>query len=88
MPPESHPELIECLRGTPIRLDEWEAGLPGELLTRRHGESWTLDHFSRVTHHPRLDRSMTICDLLIFLAEHDDHHLVRCPIYRTSSEVQ
>jgi uncharacterized damage-inducible protein DinB len=32
---------------------------------------------SRVAHHPRLDQPMRILDLMIFAAEHDDHHLVR-----------
>lgn len=28
-------------------------------------------------HHPRLDRPMRLCDMLFFLAEHDDYHLAR-----------
>jgi uncharacterized damage-inducible protein DinB len=31
----------------------------------------------RVAHHPRLDQPMRLLDLLIFAAEHDDHHLAR-----------
>jgi len=29
----------------------------------------------RAAHHPRLDRPMRIIDLMVFAAEHDDHHL-------------
>jgi uncharacterized damage-inducible protein DinB len=29
-----------------------------------------------VARHPRLDRPMRIVDLMLFIAEHDDHHLV------------
>ncbi len=28
-----------------------------------------------VARHPRLDRPMRIVDLMLFIAEHDDHHL-------------
>ena len=29
-----------------------------------------------VARHPRLDRPMRVVDLMLFIAEHDDHHLV------------
>ncbi len=29
----------------------------------------------RSAHHPRLDRPMRLLDLMVFAAEHDDHHL-------------
>ena len=31
----------------------------------------------RAAHHPRLDQPMRILDLMVFAAEHDDHHLAR-----------
>jgi uncharacterized damage-inducible protein DinB len=39
----------------------------------------TLDEsqIGRSAHHPRLDRPMRIIDLMVFAAEHDDHHLAR-----------
>ncbi len=30
---------------------------------------------SRTAHHPRLHRPMRVCDMMLFEAEHDDHHL-------------
>ncbi len=36
----------------------------------------TLEDAARVAHHPRLDRPMRLVDLMAFIAEHDDHHLV------------
>jgi hypothetical protein len=32
---------------------------------------------ARVAHHPRLDQPMRVLDLMVFAAEHDDHHLAR-----------
>ncbi len=32
---------------------------------------------TRVAHHPRLNRPMRLLDLLLFAAEHDEHHLAR-----------
>jgi len=40
-------------------------------------EHWPAEHFDRVAHHPRLHRPMRACDMLFFMAEHDDHHLAR-----------
>ncbi|MBM3287774.1 MAG: DinB family protein [Candidatus Eisenbacteria bacterium] len=31
----------------------------------------------RTAHHPRLDRPMRVLDMMVFGAEHDDHHLAR-----------
>lgn len=31
----------------------------------------------RPAHHPRLDQPMRVLDMMVFAAEHDDHHLVR-----------
>jgi uncharacterized damage-inducible protein DinB len=31
----------------------------------------------RTAHHPRLDQPMRVLDLMMFAAEHDDHHLAR-----------
>jgi uncharacterized damage-inducible protein DinB len=33
--------IVERLRGTPMRLEERLRGVGGDLLTRRHGESWS-----------------------------------------------
>ena len=33
--------------------------------------------FSRVAHHPRLNKPMRLVDMLFFQAEHDDYHLAR-----------
>jgi uncharacterized damage-inducible protein DinB len=32
---------------------------------------------ARIAHHPRLDEPMRVLDLMVFAAEHDDHHLAR-----------
>ena len=40
-------------------------------------ESLTDDQVRRTALHPRLEKPMTVVDLLFFLAEHDDHHLAR-----------
>jgi hypothetical protein len=34
-------------------------------------------YFSRISHHPRLDKPMRVVDSLYFQAEHDDYHLAR-----------
>lgn len=41
-PAEHTPEILERLRGTPVRLEERVAGLPSALLTRREGEQWSI----------------------------------------------
>jgi uncharacterized damage-inducible protein DinB len=38
-------------------------------------ESLTDDEIVRPARHPRLDQPMRILDLMVFAAEHDDHHL-------------
>ena len=35
------------------------------------------DHFARSAWHPRLKVAMRLVDHLLFIAEHDDHHLAR-----------
>ncbi len=35
------------------------------------------EHFKMFSLHPRLKTPMTIMDLFVFVAEHDDHHLAR-----------
>lgn len=35
------------------------------------------DGFARTSRHPRLDQSMRLIDHVLFVAEHDDHHLAR-----------
>lgn len=39
---DSLPEIVERLRGTPGRLEERVSGLTPEDLTRRRGESWSI----------------------------------------------
>ena len=36
------PNIVERLRGTPARVDELVAGLDATVLTRRDGESWSI----------------------------------------------
>ena len=33
--------------------------------------------FARVSQHPRLKQQMRLVDMMLFVAEHDDHHLAR-----------
>jgi hypothetical protein len=40
-------------------------------------ETLTAEEVGRAAHHPRLEQPMRILDLMVFAAEHDDHHLVR-----------
>lgn len=40
-------------------------------------EELPTDTFARVAHHPRLNVSMRLVDMLFFQAEHDDYHLAR-----------
>ena len=35
------------------------------------------DGFAREALHPRLNRPMRVCDMMLFEAEHDDYHLAR-----------
>ena len=41
-PVEVYPEMIERLRGTPARLEDRLGSIPSEVLTRRDGESWSM----------------------------------------------
>lgn len=41
-PVELFPEMIERVRGTPARLADRLHALPGEVLTRRDGERWSI----------------------------------------------
>ena len=36
------PGLIERLRGTPARVEDRVSGVPGEILTRREGDRWSI----------------------------------------------
>ena len=45
----------------------------GNLVTRI--ESMDEAGFARTAIHPRLDRAMRVCDMMLFEAEHDDYHL-------------
>jgi uncharacterized damage-inducible protein DinB len=142
------PALLERLRGTPARAEERVRGIAPATLTRRDGETWSiqenlghllavealwrgrLDDFDarlaalrpadmenrrtkaadynqqdlgeiladfrasrlrlvdrlgqldergveRAAHHPRLNQPMRVLDMVVFAAEHDDHHLAR-----------
>ena len=39
-------------------------------------EALTDEAVERMARHPRLDQPMRVLDLMVFAAEHDDHHLV------------
>ncbi len=141
------PELLERLRGAPARLAERVETLPGDILTKRDGDRWSIQEytghlmdveelflgrlddydggltelrpaemtgrktfaanhnaadiksiligfreergrqvgrldqldsagFARVAHHPRLNKPMRVCDMMLFEATHDDYHMV------------
>jgi uncharacterized damage-inducible protein DinB len=40
-------------------------------------DTLTEEKVERAAHHPRLNRSMRVIDLVLFIAEHDDYHLAR-----------
>jgi uncharacterized damage-inducible protein DinB len=40
-------------------------------------ESWDVELFARSSLHPRLKKTMRVCDMLHFQSEHDDYHLAR-----------
>src|SRR5882757_2437187 len=42
VPVSLYPNLIERLRGTPLRIEERVRGLAREVLTRREGDSWSI----------------------------------------------
>ena len=42
-----------------------------------HLRQLDLAAFARAARHPRLDAPMRLVDLMLFQAEHDDHHLAR-----------
>jgi uncharacterized damage-inducible protein DinB len=43
----------------------------------RRLDELSLDDFGRTALHPRLKQPMRLIDHLVFVAEHDDHHLAR-----------
>ncbi len=142
------PGILERLRGTPARIEARVRGIPPGILTRRDGETWSIQEnvghlievetlwrgrlddyragasilraadmenrrtfaadynskpfadvlrtfvevrgllidrleglddamIAQTAQHPRLNRPMRIVDMMIFAAEHDDHHLAR-----------
>ncbi len=148
LPISMFPNILERLRGTPARLEDRILKMDSAILTKRIGESWSiqenvghllqteklvllrlddydsgramlhpadltnhgikeedynqvdiggllsafretrdhivrrlepLDHegISRSAHHSRLNQSMRVLDLMVFTADHDDHHLAR-----------
>ena len=42
LPPEALPDILERLRGTPLRLEERVSGLSPVLLTRRSNDHWSI----------------------------------------------
>lgn len=40
-------------------------------------QCWSADALERTAQHPRLEQPMRAIDLLLFVAEHDDHHMAR-----------
>jgi uncharacterized damage-inducible protein DinB len=42
LPPEALPDILERLRGTPLRVEERVGGLPSSLLTRRTDGHWSI----------------------------------------------
>ncbi len=40
-------------------------------------EKHDADFFARTAWHPRLEKPMRVCDMLLFQAEHDEYHLNR-----------
>jgi uncharacterized damage-inducible protein DinB len=42
LPPESFPDILERVRGTPARLEERLQGLGEETLTHRDGDAWSI----------------------------------------------
>jgi len=87
---------------TPARFDAWRVGegqfnrrAARDLCAAfRTARAHLVDRLERlddavlgvVARHPRLDRPMRIVDLMLFIAEHDDHHMVAitCLLNRTS----
>jgi uncharacterized damage-inducible protein DinB len=42
LPPAMHPFVLERIRGTPARVEEKVRSLPRGILTRRHGDRWSI----------------------------------------------
>jgi hypothetical protein len=40
-------------------------------------DRWDKSDVSRTAIHPRLKQPMRVIDMVLFVAEHDDHHLTR-----------
>ena len=41
-PADIFPELIERVRGTPARVEEIVRSIPPEILTKREGDTWSI----------------------------------------------
>ncbi len=41
-PAARHPDIVERLRGTPVRIEEMMGSFPAEILTRRAGGTWSI----------------------------------------------
>ena len=148
LPASRYVAFLAALRDTPAKIEALVEGLPPETLTRREGDSWSIqenaghfitteslflgrlddyannapvlrparfennptdkvnfnqkeigwilaefravragylqrlealapDDFAKSSLHPRLNRPMRLCDMLLFHMEHDRHHLAR-----------
>lgn len=52
-PPEKFPDIIERLRGTPVRVEALVRGLPTDILTRSDGQVWSIQE--NVGHLPDIE---------------------------------
>lgn len=41
-PAEKYPDIVERLRGAPVRVEEKISGIPPAALTVRHGDTWSI----------------------------------------------
>jgi uncharacterized damage-inducible protein DinB len=71
-------EKTEQAHHNEAKLDDIAAALRGgraAIMARL--DSLSAADFGRVAVHPRLQQPMRLLDLLVFVAEHDDHHLAK-----------
>lgn len=70
LPEALFPIVVERLRGTPARIEDKVRGLSPEILTRRHGDSWSIqEHVGHLLdldglHDGRLDDFLAGADVL------------------------
>jgi hypothetical protein len=51
-------------------------------------ENWPKEMWSKHSLHPRLKQPMRVIDLCVFIAEHDDHHLMRMTDLQSQPQTQ